>query len=141
MPTLYAAIMNLMTEACDEKLVLTAPQMKDLFRLGLAAVRQTQRVASSSDTLPTIWRPTTWDALHIKVASSERFKASASLQTMCLQMTRLSKGTACPKPKIVERENNNESAVAKRKADRSGDDEDSAATRKVKRKKLKKAKA
>jgi DNA polymerase phi len=132
-----------MTKACEEKLVLTAPQMKDLFKLGLAGVRQTERVAPSQETLRTIWRPSTWDVLCTKVASSQHFKASAALQTMCLQMAKLSKGTTLPpKPKIVKGKNNVESVPAKRKADRSGDDGDgdTAAATKAKRKKAKKAK-
>jgi DNA polymerase phi len=130
MPTLYGALMDAMTKACDETLILTAPQMKDLFKLGLAAVRQTQRVASSQDTLRTIWRPSTWDALHKTVASSERFKGSIVLQTTCLQIAKLSQGTTNPKmPRIAE-------DGAKRKADPKGDDEDAAAMRKAKRKKV-----
>src|ERR1700733_3938230 len=55
MPRLNAALADFLTEACDEKLTLTAPQMKELFKLGLAAVRQTQRVVSSQDTLRATW--------------------------------------------------------------------------------------
>jgi DNA polymerase phi len=142
MPTFYAALMDFMTKACDEEVILTAPQMKDLFKVGLAAVRQTKRVASPQDTLGTIWRPSTWDALHKKLESSDRFKASTALQTMCLQMAKASQGTTSrKKPKVINRENGVETAAAvKRKANVSGDDEDAAATRKAKRKKVKKAK-
>src|ERR1700676_3371591 len=88
MPTFYAGLVDFITKACDEELILTAPQMKDLFKLGLAALRQTHRAVSSQDTLRTIWQPSSWDALHRKLASSERFKASTTLQTMCLQIAK-----------------------------------------------------
>jgi DNA polymerase phi len=137
MPTLNATLADFLTKACDEKLILTAPQMKDIFKLGLAAVRQTQRVVSSEDTLRTTWRPSTWDTLHKKIASSERFKGSTALQTMCLQMVKLSQGTTSPKKsKATKGEPSVESAAVKRKADINGD-EDAAAMRKAKRKKIK----
>lgn len=141
MSTCYAALMDFMTKACDGEFIVTAPQMKDLFKLGLAAVRQTQLVTPSQDTLQIIWRPSSWDALHKKLTTSERFKASMALQTMCLQMTKSSKGTnPSKKPKIINEENDLEAVAAvKRKADAGGNDEDTAATRKAKRKKVKKA--
>ena len=135
MPRLNAALADFLTEACDEKLTLTAPQMKELFKLGLAAVRQTQRVVSSQDTLRTTWRPSMWDILHKKVASSERFKTSTALP-MCLQMVKLSQGTTTSK--IAKGGTGVESATAaKRKADTNANDEGATTTRKAKRKKVK----
>jgi DNA polymerase phi len=138
MARLNATLANFLTEACDEKLTLTAAQMKELFKLGLAAVRQTQRVVSSQDTLRTTWRPSMWDTLHKKVASSERFKTSTALP-MCLQMVKLSQGTTTPKKsKIAKGQTGVESTItAKRKADTNGDDKDVTTTRKAKRKKVK----
>jgi len=136
MKTLHDALVDFLTKACDEKLILTTSQMKDLFKLGLAAVRQTQRIATSRDTLQMIWRPGTWNALHKKVLSSERFKASTGLQTMCQQMTQLLQGmTSSKKSKIAKGETS--TAASKRKADLSGNDGDVVATRIAKRKKVK----
>jgi DNA polymerase phi len=139
MRILYTALVDIITKACEEKLALTTSQMKDLLKLGLTALRQTQRIASSRDTLQTIWRPDTWDALRKKVLASERFKTSTAVQNMCLQMAKLSQGTISPKnSKSGHVETYLESVVAtKRKADIADVGGGSVATKESKRKKVK----
>lgn len=144
MPTLQVAIVDLIGKACDEELVLTTPQMKDLFKLGVAAVRQTQRVASSQGALSSIWKPKSWDILHKKLLSCERFKASTALQSACQQITQLLQGTLVAKEsKVAKGKHAVKSPVTapKRKADTNEDDEDALTARKAKRKKVRKTKA
>lgn len=133
LPRLYATLIDFMTKASDETIILTGPQMKDLFKLGIVAIRQSQKVASP-DTVRAIWQPDTWDTLHKKLTSSGRFGASVALLTMCKQMAKMARGTTPPsKPKSSSGRNGFESVPPlKRKAD--GGDKGDATARKTKRK-------
>lgn len=142
MPKFRTALADFMTKAFEEKIVLTVAQMKDLFKIGLVAVRQTQR-ATSPNTLQTIWPTSTWNALQRKLVASERFKASTALQTMYKQMVKISQGTVLSPKKsgVSPRHIDNDVPVttaAKRKADIGEDDEDTVVVVKAKRKRVKK---
>lgn len=143
MPKCRQALQDFATQACsDERVVATAAQIKDVLKLGLLAIRQTQRVTSSSDSLEEIWKPSVWETLHRKFASTERFKASTALQTLCQQLAKASRGAPSAKSKGSKKENGTETEVrqVKRKAAVTVNGDDLASTRKAKRKKIQKAK-
>lgn len=129
MTSLRNALFELISSACDDKVVLTSPQMKDLFKLALHAIRQTKRLAPSPADVTTIWEPSSWDALHSKLVASERFKSSVAIHTLCRQMSQICSTVSPAKP----------GAVQKRKADEASEDEEELpVTKKVKRKKASK---
>lgn len=142
MPKCRQALQDFATQACSDELVATAAQIKDVLRLGLLAIRQTQRVMTSPDSLQDLWKPSVWETLHNKFASSERFKASAALQTLSQQLAQASRGTPNIKSKGNRKHDGTETEVgqAKRKAAVITDGDGVASTRKAKRKKIQKAK-
>ena len=139
MPICRQTLQDFAAQACSNDLVATAAQIRDVLKLGLLAIRQTQRVMSSSDSLQDLWKPSVWETLHNKVASSERFKASTALQTLCQQLAQASRGAPNVKSKSNNKLNGAETEVgqAKRKAVVTTDGGDIASTREVKRKRLK----
>lgn len=85
MSSLGKSLLELATSACDEKVTLSAPQLKEVFKLGLVAVRQTQRVSPSS--IGEIWPIDAWRAVSKRLGTCH-FKASPQLRTMCDQIVR-----------------------------------------------------
>ncbi|KAF7338414.1 hypothetical protein MVEN_02067200 [Mycena venus] len=102
MLSLRHALVQAVTDACEEKNSLTAPQVKDLLKLASFGVHHTQRIASAETRK--LWEPEAWEALGQKLANSERFKGSIGLQKTCQKLA-----TSQP-------------AATKRKADTSGDE-------------------
>jgi DNA polymerase phi len=60
--------------------------MKELFKLGIIAVRQTIQI--SPETVESIWQPQSWKSLQEDLVSS-RFKNSPALHKMCEQIVRM----------------------------------------------------
>lgn len=143
MPALRESLVDLATKACtDETSKYTAPQMKELLKLALAATRQTKRFAETS--LAQIWQPDSWSTLKQSLVQSSRFGSSTGLHKMCDQMVQLTSGLSKEqlkekvKEKKVEGASKKSPAKRKRKAD---DEEEGAAPEpKVKAKKAKKVK-
>ncbi|KAG6831186.1 hypothetical protein H0H92_012326 [Tricholoma furcatifolium] len=127
--SLRTTLLDAATDACAEKNSLNAAQLKELLKLALVAVRQTQRTigASSSE----IWQPSSWHSLTGRLNSSERFKKSSGLSKMCEQLVRLSKQEASKKADTPV-------VKTKRKAEEILEvDDASAVAKKTKRKKVK----
>jgi len=68
--------------------------MKDLFKLGIVAIRHTQRVDHTL--CHQIWQPDSWLVLRGRVESS-RFKSSPGLQKMCEQLVVLAQAMSSSK--------------------------------------------
>ncbi|KAJ7098057.1 DNA polymerase phi-domain-containing protein [Mycena belliarum] len=118
MSALRNVLVQCVTDACDDKIIATAQQMKDLFKLASFGIRQTQRVTSEVETRR-VWDPKVWGIIGQKLAHSERFKGSLGLQKACQKLS---------SPEL-------QSASTKRKAgDTSGDDANDPP--KVKKKKV-----
>jgi len=139
MPSLRNALFGFISNACDDKFTLTVLQMKELFKLGLQAIRQTKRIASSPQPAhTTIWEPSSWDALSARLGASERFKSSPTLRRMCRQMAQTSQATTPSTKPQSSRKDDMTAAAAKRKAEVvSGDEEEVATSKKITRKKIK----
>lgn len=135
-----AALIDFVLKACEDNLGATAAQLKDVFKLSLVAVRQTQKVTPSPEILQRIWPPIEWETLHKKLASSERFKSSIALQTMCQQVVNISQGATVSKQSKLKMKRDSviTRGTSKRKADVSGGEDEIIGTRKAKRKKAKK---
>jgi len=108
---------------------LTATQLKDIFKFGLQAIRQTKRAVADTSASSTIWDPESWQDLAITLAASERFKTSTSLQVMCRQMSNAFQEAG------TKKNSSTSAASSKRKVD----DEEDAPAKKAKRKKVKKS--
>jgi DNA polymerase phi len=117
MLSLRRALVQSITDACEGKNPLTAPQVKDILKLASFGIHHTQRIASATETRR-LWDPEAWETLGQKLASSERFKGSVGLQKTCQKLSSFSQ---------------TQSSTTKRKADTSGDD--AADTPKAKKKK------
>lgn len=76
--------------ACTETAAMNTAQMKDILKLGLVAVRQTQRLSLPQQKVQDIWRQKSWTVLRATLVASERFKSSPTLQKMCDQLIRTS---------------------------------------------------
>ena len=129
MPLLKELLLDLGQESCSEKGILTAAQMKEIFKLGLLGVRQTKRLSPPST--QQIWEPKSWRLLHQNLKTS-RLKASPALQKMCEQVARMSEDAPSGKPSA---ENAN-LVASKRKVEVNGDDLTATTPKKSKRKKV-----
>ncbi|KAF9815443.1 hypothetical protein IEO21_04614 [Rhodonia placenta] len=128
-PTLRRTLQDVISGACDASSAYQTPQVKDLFKLALAAIRLSKRVAPEE--LSKMWESSTWSALAAKLANSDRFRSAQGLQSTCKQITNLTANDI----KAVD------NTPAKRKANVLGEEEDQVATLKTaKRKKVKKSK-
>ncbi|KAF9500999.1 hypothetical protein BDN71DRAFT_1381267 [Pleurotus eryngii] len=99
MPNLRKALYDVISSAVEEKLVLSTPQMKELFKLGLLAQRQTS--VNVTDGAEGIWLPETWTTLQSKISAAPRYKSSPALTTMCGRMAKVTK-IAATKRKAAE---------------------------------------
>ncbi|KAJ7905348.1 hypothetical protein B0H14DRAFT_2659931 [Mycena olivaceomarginata] len=116
MLSLRRALVQSITDACEGKNPLTAPQVKDILKLASFGIHHTQRIASATE-IRRLWDPEAWENLGQKLANSERFKGSVGLQKTCQKLS----------------SSQTQSSTTKRKADTSGDD--AADTPKAKKKK------
>ncbi|KAF4608345.1 DNA-directed DNA polymerase [Pleurotus pulmonarius] len=89
MPSLRKALYDVILSAAEEKLVLSTPQMKELFKLGLLAERQTS--VNVPDGVEAIWLPETWTTLQTKISAAPRYKSSPALATLCGRMAKVTK--------------------------------------------------
>lgn len=126
-PAVQKRLLEVATEASADDTKLNAAQLKDLFKLAMAALRQTKRI--SAEDVSTVWDSKAWDQLRQTLAQSSRFKASTGLQTTCKQISQMSaaKDTKDAKP----------AKPSKRKADEVNDDTVSKTTKKARHKKVK----
>ena len=60
--------------------------MKELFKLGIIAIRQTNQI--SPEKVESIWQPQSWTSLHEDLVTSH-FKNSPALHKMCEQIVRI----------------------------------------------------
>lgn len=86
MPLLRQLLLDMAGHSCSKKINFTAVQMKELFKLGIMAVRQTSQI--SPETIASIWQPESWKSLQEDLVSS-RFKNSPALHKMCEQIIRM----------------------------------------------------
>lgn len=128
LPLLRKLLIDTATDACSRRTDLTAPQMKELLKLGLVGVRQTQRFAPQE--MEDIWKPKSWKALQEKIGASSRFGTSPALQKMCEQIARASQTAVESKTKPLQ---------SKRKADEVTEEikDKHSSPKKAKRKKAK----
>jgi DNA polymerase phi len=128
MTSLRKSLLDVATNACDEKVTLSAPQLKEVLKLGLVAVRQTQRISPKS--IGEIWQTDSWIVLSKRLRSCH-FKASPQLITMCEQIALIvgSADGSIPTEKTKK--------TAKRKAPDSNGVDKPAAAKRAKRKKVK----
>ena len=83
MPLLRQLLLDIAKDSCSKKINFTASQMKELFKLGLIAIRQTNQI--SPESVGSIWQPQSWTSLQEDLVSS-RFKNSPALHKMCEQI-------------------------------------------------------
>jgi DNA polymerase phi len=83
MPLLRQLLLDMAKDSCSKTINFTAAQMKELFKLGIMAVRQTNQI--SPETVGSIWQPQSWKSLQEDLVSS-RFKNSPALHKMCEQI-------------------------------------------------------
>lgn len=86
MPLLQQLLLDIAKDSCSKKINFTAAQMKELFKLGTTAVRQTNQI--SPKTVGSLWQPQSWKSLQEDLVSS-RFKNSTALHKMCEQIVRM----------------------------------------------------
>ena len=85
MPLLRQLLLDMAKDSCSQKINFTASQMKELLKLGIMAIRQTNQI--SPKTVESIWQPQSWTTLQEDLISS-RFKNSLALHKMCEQIVR-----------------------------------------------------
>jgi DNA polymerase phi len=86
MPLLRQFLLDVAKDSCSQKINFAASQMKELFKLGLMAIRQTTQI--SPETVGSVWQPQSWTSLQEDLVSS-RFKNSPALHKMCEQIVRM----------------------------------------------------
>ena len=86
MPLLRQLLLDMANDSCSQKTNFTASQMKELFKLGMLAIRQTNQI--SPEIVGSIWQPQSWTSLQEDLVSS-RFKNSPALHKMCEQIVRM----------------------------------------------------
>ncbi|KJA27489.1 hypothetical protein HYPSUDRAFT_35394 [Hypholoma sublateritium FD-334 SS-4] len=131
MPILSHLLIQVADKSCTDEGGLTAPQMKDLLKLALLAVRQTKRIFPAST--QSIWRSQAWLTFS-KTLKTSRFKASTGLHKMCEQLIRTSEVVSeCATSKCIK------AAGSKRKMEEIGPEEivPSSVGKKSRRKKAK----
>ncbi|KAK7689133.1 hypothetical protein QCA50_007824 [Cerrena zonata] len=133
-PSLRGSINDALTEACS-KGFLTPPQVKEVLKSALATVRQTRKLLSAPEDMAKVWDRSSWEDLSKQFASSESLKAASGLPNLCKQLIQ-----ALDRP-VTHSDDKGLSSATKRKADDSDHDEADAATKKTRRKKVKKNKA
>ncbi|KAJ7470617.1 DNA polymerase phi-domain-containing protein [Mycena latifolia] len=101
MLSLRKVLVQSLTDACEEKIIATPQQMKDILKLALFGVRQTQRVASEAQTR-SVWDPEAWEEIGQKLAHSERFKGSVALQQVCHKLSSPQTQSAAAKRKAAD---------------------------------------
>ncbi|KAG7092382.1 hypothetical protein E1B28_008739 [Marasmius oreades] len=84
MKKLQQTLLRCISEACDGKLNMTAPQMREILKLALSATRQTRKLLPTE--METIWNAMEWTSLSEHLAESTRFRGTVQ---MCRQITRL----------------------------------------------------
>ena len=86
MPLFQQLLLDMAKDSCSKKINFTAPQMKELFKFALMAIRQTKQI--SPETVESIWQPQSWTSLQENLVSS-RFKDSTALHKMCEQIVHM----------------------------------------------------
>jgi len=118
----------MVTDSLDQKTAISTPQVKEMSKLALLAVRQTKRIAVTE--VQSIWGPVSWRKLQerIKAESSE----STALQKMCEQIARASELA------VAQNSDKSPKASKRKMEDVAVDDEEEApAPKTTKRKKVK----
>ncbi|KIJ68933.1 hypothetical protein HYDPIDRAFT_23808 [Hydnomerulius pinastri MD-312] len=123
---LQKAILDLVNSAIDEKLSLSPSQVKDVLKVVLLCMRQTRKANQSMNT--EAWDSAAWQTLRSRLSSSDRFKSSPSVLTICRQVE-----TAAAQSNHEPRSTDN----GKRKADEAADADPSKKSHRKKQKKSK----
>jgi len=88
---------------------MTSAQLKDLFKIVLAAVRQTKK--ASADAVETTWSSSAW--IDVKTSlSMSRLKAATGLQKMCEQIAAMTKPASEKQDKKKKNKRKAEEAVS-----------------------------
>ncbi|KAF9264758.1 hypothetical protein L218DRAFT_899775 [Marasmius fiardii PR-910] len=82
MKGLQRTLLDCISNACDGKLNMTAPQIREILKLALVAHRQTRKLIPEE--LETIWDITQWSSLSERLAASNRYKGGTQ---MCKQIS------------------------------------------------------
>jgi len=135
MPMLHRTLLDSISAACSETPTLTGAQIKDLLKLCLLGVRQTER-ASQTD-VSSIWRPSEWEALRQRLATTDRFKSSTGLLTICQQITQALQSRISATESKTAQKKSSGITITKRKADDGSGDEGKGKSKKIKRKQVK----
>jgi DNA polymerase phi len=135
MKQLRAALLEVATQACEEKFTLTAVQLKQVLKLAMVGARSTQK--TDPTIVDEVWQPDSWQALSSRLASSSRYKQSRGLREISGQIARLSKTGENAREKPLKKKESG-SKAPKRKADDLLDSEAAKPARstKTKRKKV-----
>ena len=86
MPLLRQFLLDVAKDSCSKNNNFTASQMKELFKLGIMAIRQTNQI--SPQNVESIWQPQSWTSLQEELVTSH-FKNSPALHKMCEQIVRM----------------------------------------------------
>ena len=118
--------------------------MKDVFKLVLTAIRQTNRFFKNSTEAGSLWKSDAWDGLLEKLTSSEKYGQATGLHAMCKQVhdaTHVSKSRETKKAKESEEVVTVGEKPSKSKAKRKAEEVEppSEKSRKPKKKKTKAA--
>jgi DNA polymerase phi len=138
MPKLEDGLTSLISAACSQaSSSFTAPQLKEVLKTGLTAVRQTKRFLSSA---ADVWDSGKWNEIHDQLVKSARFSKSTGLHALCKQVRDQIAGTGSrsSEKKQHAKEGEQGTSKGKRKATEVAGVLDQAETsKKVKRKKSK----
>lgn len=129
---LAEALHGALIGACDEATTLSAPHMKELLKLALAAVRQTRNSASTDVAL--VWSSDSWTNLHSKLIATERFKASKALHSLSKQIVQVI-GESSSDSKNITSTKSSATKAAKRKGAEGVDDPGKETTKRKKSRK------
>ncbi|KAG6331293.1 hypothetical protein ID866_7798 [Astraeus odoratus] len=86
--SLQQTVLDLSNRAVDDESGPNASQLKDLMKIIVICIRQVQKESQLSGR-PAVWDPAAWNALHVNLSSSERFRTSSPLLSICRQVESL----------------------------------------------------
>lgn len=80
---LHTSVLHFIDSACDDQVSLSAPQIKDLFKLVMLGVRQARKAECSNQN---VWDSGAWRTLHGRLGASKRFGSSIAILKLCSQV-------------------------------------------------------
>ena len=91
MSSLRQQLLEVAEDACKDSGVLTTAQMKEVLKLVLLGVQQTNRMVPKAT--ESLWKSDSWKSLIEKVQTSPRFRSSPVLVKLCERITSTSDGS------------------------------------------------